>query len=240
MNTQFKVEKSVIEIGLEKPIKLLHFTDCHFNIEKESTNTDYFLGALEYAKEHSLIPLTTGDVTDGYSEENSQFLKAHFPKGENVFMPGNHDFSLKPGDVYFKDETYRDFFMEKWAPFYTLDINFDSTIIGGVNFVTLENNFYSITHEQLELLKEEVKKGLPIILCMHIPLYIEGTQFPTLPEKVMAADEDVCEYILKTDLIKAAISGHIHENFDGISTLGKRQIVTAPLKEGYIREIEIR
>ena len=61
--------------------------------------------------------------------------------------------------------------MKRVAPHFKQNLYFDSKIAGGVNFVSLDNSYYLIEEAQTQMLKAEISKGLPIVLCMHTPLY---------------------------------------------------------------------
>ena len=44
--------------------------------------------------------------------------------------------------------------------------------IGGVNIVVMDDSYYQISEGQIDMIKAEVAKGYPIILCMHIPFFV--------------------------------------------------------------------
>ena len=46
-----------------------------------------------------------------------------------------------------------------------------SRVIGGVNFIALDNGYYLFEEDQLAFLQSEAEKGLPMVLMMHNPLY---------------------------------------------------------------------
>ncbi|MBL9127595.1 MAG: metallophosphoesterase, partial [Verrucomicrobiales bacterium] len=46
--------------------------------------------------------------------------------------------------------------------------------VGGVRLVLLDNSTYEIHPEQLEFFRAQARFGLPIVLCVHIPLYVPG------------------------------------------------------------------
>ena len=50
-------------------------------------------------------------------------------------------------------------------------LEFASKIVNGINFVALDNSYYNFDKEQFCFLREQVAKGLPIILLLHNPLY---------------------------------------------------------------------
>lgn len=263
------IKNSVLEIGLDKPIRFLHITDAHIDVikaEGKYENTDYYEAAMKYAEENNLSIICTGDNFKGISEDNMEYAAANLPSGNNIILPGNHDFCKCPDNFGLSDSTYMEEYSKIWAPYYSRNIYFDSVIIGGINFVIIQNVYYSITYKQIELLKKEVSKGYPIILCMHIPLFTTekademlatwaGCAYMIAPpekyykkycerhrEEQIPVQEtlDAVEYIENEPAIKAVIAGHIHEDFDGYADCGKRQITTAPLKEGAARVIEIR
>ncbi|MBQ5778235.1 MAG: metallophosphoesterase, partial [Oscillospiraceae bacterium] len=189
------------------------------------------------------------------------------PWSENdVAIPGNHDFCYLPGNIGLGDAARCEEFSEKWAPCYKQNIYFDSKIINGVNFVSLFNIYYRISDEQVRLLRDEVNRGYPVVLCMHVPLFCaenvdarlkrghpEGGMLAP-PEEFLAryapryaeeqgADADTLRavrYIANEPRIAAVIAGHQHENFDGFADCGKRQVLTASVgREGVARLIEI-
>lgn len=51
---------------------------------------------------------------------------------------------------------------------------YSSTVLHGINFVLIDNSTNEVTKEQLDFMQEQIEKGLPIILSMHIPLYLPG------------------------------------------------------------------
>ena len=264
---ELKIEKSVIEAGIDKPFKFLHVSDPHMDIITEknfSQNTEYFEKAMEYAKENDLMVLCTGDNFIYYSEDNKRYALEKFPEN-SVFVPGNHDFCADIDDLYEGDKNYRGYFIEKWSECYKNNIMYDSKIVNGVNFVTFLDIYYEITKEQLEFIKNEVKKGYPVILCMHVPFFVAkladtlmaewakcGYQlnppeeyYKNYSEKDyndQVSNEDTLkavDYILKEDKIKCIVAGHVHLNFDGFSDSGKRQICTGELRRGHARVIEV-
>ena len=128
-------------------------------------------------------------------------------------------------------------------------------------FVALDNSYYLIDEEQFSFLKNECEKGLPVILCMHTPLYTreifdysrEYSPVPaylmSVPEELMkdypedrfeqqkqdALTAEVYDYMVNCDAIKALLTGHIHKDYAGLIN-GKIQIATdiATLREIYI------
>lgn len=264
---ELKIEKSVIEAGIEKPFRFLHVSDPHMDIrncENFSQNTEYFENAMEFALKNDLMVLCTGDNFIYYSEDNKKYALEKFPENA-IFIPGNHDFCDDIDDLHEGDINYREAFIEKWKECYNGGIFCDSKIVNGVNFVTILDIYYEITKSQLEFIKKEVEKGYPVILCMHVPFFVAkladtlmaewakcGYQlappesyYKNYSEKDyndQAADEDTLkavEYITNEQRIKCIVAGHVHLNFDGFSDSGKRQICTGELRHGHARIIEV-
>ena len=186
MEKGLKILKTVINIGIEKPVKLLHITDTHFtyddpHTEEDRTETfsvdyrgcveDYFFQALEYAKQNDMPILHTGDLIDFLSKGNFDLLDS-LKDVDYMYAAGNHDFCHYVGKAT-EDYEYKWNNIKQVAPHIKSNLYFDSRVIGGVNVVTLDDSYYLISEGQLEMLKAEVAKGYPIILGMHVPLYTE-------------------------------------------------------------------
>ena len=165
---------------------------------------------------------------------------------------GNHEFSLYVGEA-FEDAAYRNQSLARVQGAFTNDIRFASRLIGGVNFVAIDNSYYRIEREQLERLRREVKRGWPIVLTMHTPLYCEPLYTFMMNEKkrpcafLMATPEPLMaaypEYrllqqqpdsvtleaaatITSEPLIKALLTGHLHVDLDTMLTPSLPQFVT--------------
>ena len=165
----------------------------------------------------------------------------------DVFMAaGNHEFSLFVGEAK-EDAAYREQSLSKVQSVFKNDIRMSSRVIGGVNFVAIDNGYYLIEREQLDFIKKEVQKGLPVILLVHTPFYEknfyedqikikkeDSAYLIAVPEELMAeyppdrkeqqkADEvtlQAVEYIANEPAIKGVISGHLHDNYDGCTECG--------------------
>ena len=185
-----KVQKIEIEVGAEKPFSVLHISDSHLvyadhrdterkiklaaRRAKKMRNSEPIITAQRnYAIENNLPIVHTGDMMDFVSQANLDAAKRVFSKGDWIVATGNHEFSLYVGEAK-EDDAYRAQSYDKVQAIYPNDLTFYSRVINGVNFVTLDNGYYKITKEQFSKMKAEVKKGLPIILACHNPLYTPG------------------------------------------------------------------
>ena len=275
-----KVLKTTIEIGLEKPVKFLHITDTHLAFEDNWISNRWkcfepednrgqiesnFLKALDYAKENHLFVVHTGDLLDFFSDDNFKFIDEHFNDVDYIYAAGNHDFfqwRVKATE----DHDYKWEMIKQAAPHFKSNLYFDSRIIDGVNFVTMDDSYYLLTDGQIDALKAEAAKGYPIILCMHVPLYAPKLAIaarpdwdPTVsyvlgaPEELLAtypnfrrlqqtpdeATKRAIAYIKNEPLIKAIIAGHNHINHEEFLDNGVPQINTHGSFEGYVREITL-
>lgn len=165
-----------------------------------------------------------------------------------------------------EDNAYKWENMKSSAPHFKSNLWFDSRVIGNLNIVTLDNSYYRISDGQTEMLRAEAAKGLPILLCMHNPLFTQNladlilSHNPNTDLAVVAAprkylnryndhrflqqvpDEATLravEYIKSEALIKALIVGHLHLNFEDALDNGIPQIITHGTYAGYVRELVI-
>lgn len=176
-----------MNVGATKPFKALHFSDTHFTrvFDHESERKrklaaarqrsfpwaeHYFDMQMDYAQQHNLMIIHTGDMNDLITEANLKHVAEQTRVGDWIFAPGNHDFSLFVGEAW-EDEAYKAQSYDKVQAAFPNDLTFASRVINGVNFVSLMNGYYYVTEYQAERMKEEVKRGLPIVLLCHVPFY---------------------------------------------------------------------
>ena len=240
-----------VDVGATKPFSILHISDTHLTdayphedekkLKLKEIRTTTFGGrqeealrdSLDWAKKNVDYVLHTGDVIDWISEANLDLVKKYW--GKNVFgAVGNHEFSrymwMEKGEGTTSYKALSDELLRKYYPF---DINFSSTVLNGVNFVTLDDAYGNVTPEQVDRFRAEVKKGLPIVLCMHIPFYTDvmwrahekywtgaGKKFTSSAIPRIAGDywtqrndsttRDFIAYLKREPMLKAIFAGHIH------------------------------
>ena len=272
-----KILRNHIRIGIEKPFTVLHASDTHISfadnrnderkVKLAEQRTRHFPEAsknLEFIKNKSISEsktiIHTGDLIDFVSELNIEKAK-EFTDSVDIFMAaGNHEFSLYLGEEK-EDAAYRNRSLPRIQSVFRNNIRLSSREINGVLFVALDNSYYLIDEEQLDFLKAECNKGLPVILCMHTPLYSrelydymrekEGdpAYLMSVPEELMqdysedrfiqqrqdALTSEAFEFITSCDAVKALVTGHIHKDYVGLIN-GKIQIASdvSTLREIYI------
>ena len=255
-------------IGAEKPFTLIHFSDIHLtetlpgDDEKlkelaakrrlKYTFSETVLEEIEKVNnETDGLLLITGDMMDFNSLGNFEKIRRFTEKNNCLFVAGNHDFRLFGGMEYDVPEM-RERNLPAVQAMFRNDIRFFSKVINGVNIVGIDNCYYRFEEYQFERLKEEAKKGLPIILAMHVPFYTPETydlvvrgkrkyasqicvpeekmaEYP--PERYLQQKEDkitreMYEYILNEKAIKLLICGHIHKNCETVIQSGIPMIIT--------------
>ena len=274
-----------IPIGLDAPFRALHLSDNHLSLadsrdderknrlaqrrqrEFDSAGKGVMLHITEqlaYAKENRLPILHTGDLIDFVSHKNLETAETLFKDIDYFMAVGNHEFSLYVGEA-FEDEAYKMQSYDFVQKHFRNDLTFASREMSGINFVAVDNSYYRFTVIQLEKLKKEAEKGLPIVLMLHCPLhtdelyhlimddlhfpcaYLTGTPEPLLKpyddyryrqQKPDGATLKFIEYVYACPSIKAILAGHMHENAESILPSGVMQYITGGGYKGYAREIE--
>lgn len=180
-----KIVKTEIKFGLKKPLRFLHVSDSHKVLwddraplqsklakrrRKSFSKSDkYWQLVLEYSKNKNLPILHTGDVFDFYNPASLDFLKTQVMPNVFAYAVGNHELSKKYGTH--RDGLPTDEMKKAISESVGYDIEFSSRIVDGLNIIAMDNGFYQFSEKQLALLKAELKRGLPILLLCHIPIY---------------------------------------------------------------------
>lgn len=266
---------TTVKIGLEKPFSVLHMSDTHLacadlrdgerKVALAERRQPHFAKAMDmveqatcYAAEKSLPILHTGDLLDFVSVANLE-VAARFAAQADLFLAaGNHEFSLYVGEAK-EDAAYREQSLAKVQAAFKNDIRASSRVIGGVNFVALDNGYYSFDESQYAFLKKEVEKGLPVVLLLHVPLYehalyermMSGSTSAYLlavPEPLTQCYEgrrveqqladgitrEAVAFIEECGAIKAILAGHLHFSYEGVVAGRIPQILTSGTR---LREI---
>lgn len=274
-----KIIENQIHIGIEKPFTFLHVSDTHIcradarNDKRKNrlakSRAAYFdtaerdyLEILKIAQQEHLMVTHTGDLIDFVSEANLDGAR-DFTETIDCFMAaGNHEFSLYVGEAK-EDAAYRNQSLAHVQESFTNDIRFASRIVNGVNLIAIDNSYYLFEQWQLDRLKEEAEKGLPMLLFMHTPLYSEESyKFATAlqegtPAYLMAVPEEKMDfytpdrfeqqqadavtweadrYIKEHPLIRGIFTGHLHHDFESLLMERVPQFITGI---GTIRKITI-
>ncbi len=205
----------------------------------------------------------TGDLCDFVSRANLERARLFAERTGCFFAAGNHEFSRYVGEAW-EDEAYRNKNLGRVQACFGNDIRFAAKTVGGVDLVVVDNSYYRFDEPQLEALRAEADKGLPILLFLHCPLHeqsIYDYMMTTLkrecaylvdtPEALMASYSDyrlrqqkadavtheTVGFIRSTPAFKAVFAGHMHFDFEGMITDRLPQYVTGM---DTIRRIRLR
>ncbi len=187
-----------------KPVKILHITDTHLSLKDdrenpfqeysnrmagaykvnkhfqtgaEITTQESFEQTLNLAKEQKANFLAlTGDIFSFPSEAAIDWASQKLAETGIPFayVAGNHDWHYEgmPGSSQQLRETWAN---KRLRPMYQGNHSlFAAYDFNGVRFVCIDDSTYEILPEQLDFFKSQVNSGMPLVLLMHIPLYIPG------------------------------------------------------------------
>ncbi len=255
-------------LGAEKPFTLIHVSDVHltetFAEDDERLKELAIKRRIKYPFSETVLDeiekvnsetdgllLITGDMMDFNSVGNFARIRQFMQKNNCLFIAGNHDFRLFGGMVYDVPKM-KEMNLPAVQAMFKNDIRFFSKVINGINIVGIDDCYYRFEKWQLDRLKEEVQKGLPIILAMHVPFYTEETynlvvsgkrkhasqicvpeekmtEYPIeryIQQKDDKTTREMYEYILNEKLIRLHICGHIHKDCETVLQSGVPMVVT--------------
>lgn len=278
--------------GIEQNLTVLHLTDTHISVYDSSeaeyhpfaqrmdraypVTAHYLTGDSANPVEHLQnilesvshqpvdLLILSGDIVNNPSRSSVAFVKKMLDKTEIPFLyiSGNHDWHYEgmPGSL---DQLRNTWTKESLAPLYNgKNPLYYQQDLKGINFVMIDNSTYQVNEDQLTFLKEQIKRGLPIVLVMHIPLYhpnyVEnGISTFADPRWGAEADENwqlekrerwfeagnLTQTIEFSDLIKqtpniiAILAGHTHRNSMDQFSETLKQYVTASTAHGNYRYV---
>ena len=245
-----EILRTELNIGLNAPVKILHITDTHITESNEEddqrmkdliemrrktfikegnyapkTPQEYLTEAFELAEAEGAFPVLTGDILDLNSAGGREVLHQCLDGRDCLYTTGTHEYQRssctprccpleEPGTYY---EDTRAALVSEFG--FCWDS--DSRVVGGVNLVTLDNSQGFFTADALAKLEEEIKKGLPMVLFMHVPFTCETLErVPHEPpyedyrfsEEEYAISRKTVETIKGCPLVKAIFAGHWHCN----------------------------
>lgn len=234
-----------------------YLVNTHFQSGEHITTKESFTETLNLAiKEGADLIALSGDI---FSFPSEAAIEWAFNKLMETGIPfkytaGNHDWHYE--GMKGSSESLRTEWTEKRLlamyqgknPLYTAyDIN-------GIRMVCIDNSTYEILPEQLEFFRTQVASGLPLLLMMHIPLYVAGGRSPDLRsghpalsesvrgEKYRAEDNETCmtfrDEVFRSKNLLAVLTGHIHRPLLDMEN-GVPQVVTACNTTGAYSDINI-
>ena len=149
----------------------------HFQTDKKYSTKESFDKTLKLAKEQDADFLAlTGDIFSFPSEAAVDWAlqKLKETKIPFAYVAGNHDWHYE--GMKGSSQKLRETWTEKHLkPMYQGNNPlFAAYDFNGVRFVCIDNSTYEILPEQLDFFKTQVKSNVPMLLLLHIPLYMQG------------------------------------------------------------------
>ena len=275
------IVKNRIEIGLDKPVKLLHVTDTHISDTDDRDDAlkqriclnndipkirEYFRETIDYCNENCDMMVHSGDLISVVSPRSLEVVREFLDTCRNyLIVAGNHEFSQYCGEAW-EGIAYKMTAFQQVQRALREDLLFTAKQVGGVNVVGIDNGYYHVEPWQLWRLQREVKKGLPIVMMMHVPLfeqslyeesvrrhsdscaYLMGCdeehlmpfeEYRAYQQRPTADDLRFIDYVYSQPLIKCVLTGHIHFHYESMLPCGIPQFVTAKNHSGGAREVTL-
>ncbi len=152
-------------------------SNTHFQTQKRVTTQESFEMTLKLAKEQDVDFLAlTGDIFSFPSEAAVEWALQQLNETQIPFayVAGNHDWHYEgmSGSSTQLRETWatkhlKPMYQGKHPLYASYEFN-------GLRFVCIDNSTYEILPEQLDYFQELAESDTPIVLLMHIPLFMPG------------------------------------------------------------------
>ena len=194
--------------GLESPVRFAVIGDTHFAFHDDRddayadnykrmaqwpTPADALQKSLKRAKSFGAdVVVLVGDNISFPTLANVEKLQSDLEAGgvEWFYTAGNHDWHFE-GDSGSDIEMRSRWIGKRLSPLYQGENPLMySKLIKGIRFVMIDNSVYHVLPEQLAFWKNEAAKGDPIVLFMHIPLWMPGFGVTTCASPEWGADHD--------------------------------------------------
>ena len=209
----------------------------HYGTGEETSPPQAFKETIEIAKEKDVDLLAMlGDIFSYPSEYAIEWVDSILQdsKLNYIYTCGNHDWHYEgmPGS---SKELRQTWINKRLLPLYKgHNPLFYAVDLKGIRVVVIDNSTYEISAEQLAFFQEQAKTNLPLLLMMHIPIYMPGRRVSYgcgHPDWNKANDRgyqterrepwpenghtpitmQFREEILHTPNLLAVFSGHIHQ-----------------------------
>ncbi|MBR6790620.1 MAG: hypothetical protein IKM31_07120, partial [Oscillospiraceae bacterium] len=178
-----RIVHTILDIGLEKPVKILHITDVHLTVSFEDdtdevketmarrteifrkeanyppcTPSEYFAEAIALAEEMGAVLVCTGDVCDlnlpCCHKEFHRIADGH----DMIFTPGGHEYQKRYVHTVAEGAEYiRSVRPKVQAAFPEFDLPLTSRVVNGLNIVAADNGIDYYSAETFERFKKELE-----------------------------------------------------------------------------------
>ena len=244
-----------IRVGATRPFSVLHLSDTHLteaypheevfrNGEKDLRTTGFgglqkeaLADSFAWAEKNVDLVVHTGDLVDWQSEANFDFVRRQCG-GNMLLCAGNHEFyTYLKGEERSCEEAFKEKSRELLMRSFPVDLRFSSRVVNGVNFVCMDNAFGTFAEDLVARFKAEVQKGLPVVLCIHVPIMTEeiwrvncrfwdetdrhyssaalpGPSGELARQRNDRTTRDFIAYLKSERLLKCILAGHVHVTFE--------------------------
>jgi len=149
----------------------------HYKTGLETNPEKAFIETLQIAKKENIsLLILAGDIFSFPSEAAITFVLEELKKVDIPFLftAGNHDWHYE--GMSGSSDALRDTWIKKRLLNLYQDENpmFAVRNMNGISIITIDNSTYEINKEQLHFFENQISKGDPILLCVHIPFYVQG------------------------------------------------------------------
>jgi 3',5'-cyclic AMP phosphodiesterase CpdA len=191
-----QIIKTVVEVGLPEPVRILHVTDVHLTAFDDTDPEDqqalltrrhesfrksggyppleteeYLREAIALAEREGALLIVTGDAIDLHSSGNVALLRSIFEGHDLMFSPGGHEYQRICRRTMEEEGNYAAEMHQKLASeFPEFDLDFESRIVGGVNIITANNSMDYYNAYTVERFEAELARGYPVIVFSHDPI----------------------------------------------------------------------
>ena len=187
---------TVIEAGLEAPVRILHLTDAHMTftdesdppeqveLEKERWHTFhregccpphdpawYFEEGIRIAEQLGAVLVCGGDFMDIQTSGNSRAFHRIADGHDMMFTPGGHEQQKRCVRTMEEPEGYWKRARRRLAGMLPgHDLDFESRIVGGLNIVAADNSLDYYSEATVQAFRRELERGLPMVVFGHDPI----------------------------------------------------------------------
>lgn len=256
---ELSVTNLKVRVGARHPFSVLHVSDSHL-LRVDSRLSDdqlafaltrsrkgrefgeYYLDrAMAQALRDGVTMVHSGDLVEFAGAANFESAGRRLRSADMIACPGNHEYwlsenrrNVESNRVAVADALAR--MLPDGASAWTREIE-------GVNFFVFDNASQVVSGETVDRFERVVRRGLPIVLVCHVPLWSDDFGKATCvcggpfgPRD--ARTDGFVERVRREPLVKAVLSGHLHRRVISAFSPTAVQIVSGALFNGQAQRID--
>ena len=264
-----KLTKCQVEVGIEKPFKVVHVSDSHIvRVDNRDTEEirayalkrsymerkpgcyyfgDHFWGehyleeAVGLARQEGAVIVHTGDMVTYYGPASLDYAGRRLASDDFIATVGNHEYWLA--------ENKKDVTANEGVCLPGLEKAFGKGAksyereINGVVFFVFNNASQLVTKETVDAFERAVAKKKPLVLVCHVPLCTKDIHQSSCGWTGGKHDQltvDFVERVRREPLVRAILAGHIHERKESRFSDTAVEFVAGALFNGSAQEIVIK